>query len=671
MPHFENKDRAKDFLREQTADYLKRTGRPTDKEMSCIHPENHENGVDKRPSMGFNKKRGNACYCAACGKSYDIFDFIAVDTNKSDYNEQFAYACEMYNVTYGKSTTKRRTSSTDAPKTTENATEATETATERTTTQEDIKDYTEYYKACRAHINAPVARQYLDSRKISADIAARFWLGYDAEADPASAPGATGNEYKAHPTPRIIIPFDSSHYMGRRTDGISEYKAVNSKGSGTAIFNLKALKESNGRPLFILEGAFDALSVIEAGGDALALNSTSNVTMLLELLKAEKTKRTLIIALDNDKSGENAAIKLAAGLRELNIPYTTADICEGCKDANEALIKNRTKLEQDIAAAERRATKPDNTADYIANELYAEINKLQGQSGRKTGFAEFDAVAGGIYNGLYVIGGISSLGKTTLIHQMADQMAAAGHDIVFFSMEQSRLELVTKSVSRVIAQLDPKTTITSLQIRNGLDNIIIERAIKEYAAGIGGHMNIIEGNFDCTVGAIWEYVEQYKARNGKTPIVFIDYLQVIQAEENEQTGRTPTDTRAIVDANITKLKRMSRRLETPVIVISSLNRGNYLTPIDFESFKESGGIEYTCDVLWGIQLKIMNDGIFDKAADIKKKREMVNKAKREQPRKVELICLKNRYGVCNYSVDFLYYPERDYFKSIPFTPYTE
>lgn len=671
MPHFESRDKAREFLKTMTADYMNSTQRPTDKEISCIHPENHEGGVDARPSMGYNKKRKNACYCAACGKSYDIFDFIAIDQNMSDYNEQFNYACKLYNVTYDTDTTKRRTSKVKNHITAENAPEATETRPERTTEQDPISDYTEYYKACRARINDPTARRYLDSRGISPDTAARYWLGYDPAADPASAPGATGSEYKAHPAPRIIIPFDKGRYTGRRIDAISDYKYSNSKGGGITMFNTKALKESSGRPLFIVEGAFDALSVIEAGGDAIALNGTSNVTMLLELLRAEKTKRTLIISRDNDKPGQNAAIKLAAGLRELNIPYTTANIYEGCKDANEALTKNRAKLEQDIKAAERKAAKPDNTADYIMNELQAEINQRKGQNDRKTGFTELDAAAGGIYNGLYVIGGISSLGKTTLVHQIADQMAAAGNDVIFYSMEQSRLELVTKSISRVIAQLDPKTTITSLQIRNGLNNIIVERAIKEYQAGIGGHMNIIEGNFDCTVGAIWEYVEQYKQRNDKTPIVFIDYLQIIQAEKNEQTGRTPTDARAVVDANITKLKRMSRRLETPVFVISSLNRGNYLTPIDFESFKESGCIEFTADVIWGIQLKIMNDAIFDKATDIKKKREMVNKAKKEQPRKVELVCLKNRYGVCNYSVDFMYYPERDCFKSIPFTPYKE
>ena len=65
------------------------------------------------------------------------------------------------------------------------------------------------------------------------------------------------------------------------------------------------------------------------------------------------------------------------------------------------------------------------------------------------------------------MGGISSVGKTTFISQLADQMAAAGEHVLFFSMEQSRLEMVSKSLARRTAMLDVPTALTSLQIRTG------------------------------------------------------------------------------------------------------------------------------------------------------------------------------------------------------------
>ena len=110
---------------------------------------------------------------------------------------------------------------------------------------------------------------------------------------------------------------------------------------------------------------------------------------------------------------------------------------------------------------------------------------------------------------------------------------------------------------------------------------------------------------------------------------------------------------------------MSRALDLPIFVISSLNRSNYLTPVDFEAFKESGGIEYTADVVWGLQLDVMNDPIFDKEKGVKEKREKVRDAKAAIPREIELVCLKNRYGR-SYNVHFRYYPQYDLFR--PYNP---
>jgi replicative DNA helicase len=116
-----------------------------------------------------------------------------------------------------------------------------------------------------------------------------------------------------------------------------------------------------------------------------------------------------------------------------------------------------------------------------------------------------------------------------------------------------------------------------------------------------------------------------------------------------------------VDSIVRGLKKMQGDHGLVVFVISSFNRQNYLTPVDFESFKESGGIEYTADVVWGLQLQILNEPLFDKDKQIKEKREKVKEAKRADPREIELVCLKNRYGWANYSCNFKYYPRCDLF----------
>ena len=58
---------------------------------------------------------------------------------------------------------------------------------------------------------------------------------------------------------------------------------------------------------------------------------------------------------------------------------------------------------------------------------------------------------------------------------------------------------------------------------------------------------------------------------------------------------------------------------------------------------------------------MMNDELFGNDAKLKPKREAVKEAKIANPRDIELVCLKNRYGVSSYSCRFKYYARYDYF----------
>jgi replicative DNA helicase len=140
-------------------------------------------------------------------------------------------------------------------------------------------------------------------------------------------------------------------------------------------------------------------------------------------------------------------------------------------------------------------------------------------------------------------------------------------------------------------------------------------------------------------------------------VVFVDYLQILQPTEENRASVKET-----VDKAVTELKRMSRELNIPVIVISSVNRANYLTPVDFESLKESGGIEYTADVIYGLQLQCLNDDLFQQEKKLTEKRKKIKEAKATNPRKIELVCLKNRYGIANFSCYFKYTPAYDLFE---------
>jgi replicative DNA helicase len=363
-----------------------------------------------------------------------------------------------------------------------------------------------------------------------------------------------------------------------------------------------------------------------------------------------------ILCFDNDKAGQTATNTLREGLTRLNLVYVVEDICGGCKDPNEALVKDRASFLSAVKRAKERATqKPDNAALYIDQFLTADLARFKDSI--DTGYPNLDEQAGGLYPGLYVVAAISSLGKTTFCLQAAEQIAEDGKDVIFFSLEQSRLELVTKGIARRTAQNNLQNAVTSLQIRKGYLPAQVLKAADEYREKVGNRLSIVEGNFACNIGYIRDYTRDYINNNQVRPVVFVDYLQILQPTEENRAGVKET-----VDKAITELKRMSRELNIPVIVISSVNRANYLTPVDFESLKESGGIEYTADVIYGLQLQCLNDELFQQANKLTEKRKKVKEAKAANPRKIELVCLKNRYGVANFSCYFKYTPAYDLFE---------
>ena len=327
---------------------------------------------------------------------------------------------------------------------------------------------------------------------------------------------------------------------------------------------------------------------------------------------------------------------------------------EAMKQAIETITEEATSDSSNVELPTYYTRKPHNTSQYIDDLLISDIERLKAAGCRQTGFPVLDKLCKGLYAGLYTIAATSSLGKTTFALQIADNLAEAGHEVLFFSLEQSRLELITKSFSRMLKQANDET-ISSLTLRSGSDSENLKAAAQLYKAKIDDRMNIIEGNFGCSVDYVTAYVAEYISKNGGNPIVFVDYLQILQPSAAQKN----MSTREAIDQTVTALKRLSRDYGLTIFIISSVNRANYMQPIDFESLKESGGIEYTCDVIWGLQLQCLNEEIFSKGDKIKEKRERIKAAKAENPRQIELVCLKNRYGISNFTCSFEYRPDCD------------
>lgn len=589
--------------------------------------------------------------CFACDKGGDTLDLIGYVEGIDDYNSKLKRAGELFNVTID--TPAREYQNQD--KTAQN--------TDNTDTHNSIHtpvngNFIEFYKQANDNIQAT---DYPEKRGLSKAILDRFKIGYIENWKHPNAPeNVTGS-------PRLIIPVTPTSYLARDTrENIPDYQKqyAKTKVGGSDIFNGRAFIGDLDKPIFIVEGEIDALSIMEVGGVAVALGSTSNAKKLVEMVRDKQLERPLILALDNDSRGRKAQAELEKLLQEQKTPYTVTVLTEGAiKDPNEMLVRDREAFKALVKEAIRNAkddkekyleTSTDNYIQDFLNGIADSVNTPY----IPTGFKGIDeALDGGLYEGLYIVGAISSLGKTTLVTQIADQVAKQGHDVLIFSLEMARSELMAKSISRhtVIEVLDKGGDMKNAKTVRGItagvryanyndtEKELIKNAVTAYS-DYAKHIYITEGVGDLGVNQIRATVEKHTRYTGNTPLVIVDYLQILAPYNERATDKQNTD-KAVME-----LKRISRDFKTPVIGISSFNRDNYNNAVSMQAFKESGAIEYSSDILIGLQLKGAGTKDFD-----------VTEAKSKNPREIELVILKNRNGKTGTKIPLEFYPLFNYF----------
>lgn len=596
-------------------------------------------------------KDGLKWKCFACDRGGDTLDLIGYLEDIDDYSAKLTRAGELFNLDID-------IEAHEEYKKQDTTVHNTDTKINMNTDKTAQTNYIDFYK--QAH-NDIKETDYPKKRGLSVEVLERFHIGY---VENWRKPNAHDN---VPTTPRLIIPVTPTSYLARDTrdnipDSQKQYSKM--KVGSSEIYNSIAFTNNADKPIFIVEGEIDALSIMEVGGVAVGLGGVSNAEKLVDKLKDKKLERPLILALDNDSAGRRAQDELAKLLQANKIPYITAELTDqDVKDPNEMLVREREAFTARVEEAIRNAkndkekyleTSTDNYIQDFLNGIADSVNTPC----ISTGFPMLDeALDGGLYEGLYIVGAISSLGKTTLVTQIADQVASKGHDVLIFSLEMARSEIMAKSISRhTIMEVlqkgeDTKNAKTVRGVTSGnryekysnTERELIKNAVQTYS-GYAKHVYITEGVGDLGAQQIRETVEKHKRYTGNTPLVIVDYLQILAPYNERATDKQNTD-KAVME-----LKRISRDFKTPVIGISSFNRDNYNNAVSMQAFKESGAIEYSSDILIGLQLKGAGDKDFDPT-----------EAKKKNPREVELVILKNRNGQTGAKVPFEFYPMFNYF----------
>lgn len=588
------------------------------------------------------------CYSTQHTGNRNSYDFIglieATQKHTGDFNETLAAACNAADISFAGF----------------NNNAVSQARTEATKPHRDQAysnhDYSEYVMKCKKNLSDEDCLSFLANRGFTdLSFLQQNGIGYDPEK-------------KA-----VVLPYnkEGTYYITRSIESKRYYKL-----GPEILFHGSNLYQSD-QSVFVTEGQFNALAIEAAGGKAIALGSTNNSMKLLQEIDdhGKPTAPLLIIAFDNDyvtpaesekeytneeltakgKATDEKAISLvneltSRGVNAVRVPQ----LYQNYNDANDFYKSNPTGFAAAINAAETTKSEQNHVKEDYVNENSAAgsindftnaLKTMAKTPAIETGFNSLDgALDGGLYAGLYILGAITSIGKTTLIMQIADQIAKHGTDVIIFSLEMSKYELIARSISRESFINDKDNALTTRDIldANRWKAFITKKSSNMNEAQNGykayaDHVFIVEGIGDVTVDTIREKVNQHKLIMNTSPVVIVDYVQLLQPLNEHMTDKQNTD------KNVMELKRISRDYNTPIIGISSLNRAAYNAAVTLEAFKESGAIEYSCDVLMGLN---------------KEKKE-----KEEDTYKVmKLELLKHRNGRSGVKTTFDYYPAYNYFR---------
>lgn len=685
-----NRDEAKHIIKNQLENYLQSKGINTNSLFTCLNPDH----PDRHPSMSIDKTGPNApqAHCFSCGARYDTLDIIGIEYGLDNYDDQLEMGAKLFGLgEIEPRSTDRKNQNQPKIERQPIFNKATDTIGQLPDSPEI--DFTPEVLAAHEELGShPEALAYYKKRGLSDATIEAYKLGYHVKGHNDLLKNHPENQCKSHKENlyRYILPYPN--LAGKYTYFITEiidreqidgynkkYRKINKNETGLAapIFNERYLMGNVPPVIFICEGIYDALSVEEAGSNAIAFVGIGH-RRFLQLCKKFFPDTVFVVSLDNDNSGQSASEKVIAGLRALRLPFIVR-APEGGKDFNEMLTgypanfyrfikdaisdaleaKEQFQAEiESIDAIERAAYLQTSTA-YHLQEFINGIADSVDTPYYPTGFTALDeALDGGLYEGLYLIGAISSLGKTTFALQIADHIAESGQDVLVFSLEMARSELMAKTISRLtlINALNMYGDTRNAKTVRGItvgkryegysddERATIKAAIESYSK-YADHLYIYEGVGDIGAAQVKEIVERHIHYTGTRPVVLIDYVQILAPADPRYTDKQN------VDKSVLELKRLSRDYKIPVIGVASFNRDNYDKKVSLVALKESGSLEYGSDVVIGLQLKGTGTKDFD-----------VDAAKTKNPREIELKILKNRNGKTGCTLNYLYYAMFNYFK---------
>jgi len=198
---------------------------------------------------------------------------------------------------------------------------------------------------------------------------------------------------------------------------------------------------------------------------------------------------------------------------------------------------------------------------------------------------------------LDILAGRPGMGKTSAALSYALGAAAAGHGVLFVSLEMNRLELMQRATSDVI--FDGASGIPYEAIRDGRftsDNA--KRRVYE-ASRVFRNMplHLVDAS-SLTIGRLNMIVRRYKRRmeaaGQKLELVMVDYLQLVRPDFR-------TDNTNLAVSEVSRgLKSIAKQYDVGVLALAQLNRSVESRPDKrpmLSDLRDSGQIEQDADAV--------------------------------------------------------------------------
>jgi len=657
-----NIDDAKTVIKGYLPDYLAELGLPCDKneKFVCLNPSDS----GSYPSMSYypDHRMGPCVRCFRCGAIYDIFDLVGMYENIPDFISQLRFLADKYGIQlhddqqckfHRNSDADKKVSAVrdgDVDRFKEEKLMELDMMLKDEKELDPVKDATERKQRREAVIARSAsgrarAVEYLMSRGIDGALVEKYGIG----SVPAYYDAVTHTKWDA-----LVIPLSSDRAVIRNLAPNPAAKERYRKLGDAGMWNIGALYEAvrTNQCVVVTEGEIDALSVISAGGIAVALGGLNFDLLFRELDNVAKStgkKPDLVIALDTDEVGMEARDKFVSIAKNKKLKYYVLPELHGgtkYKDLNEFLLSDRDvfiKLIGYISGVDGVEgylfDKEGQNAMYFPS-LLDDIAGCNTDNDKRvpTGLdALDDLLGGGIGYGFYILGALPGIGKTTLMLQMVDELAKQGHYVLYYTLDNTRDELIGKSISRLTYEIavseyqDIFLARTSAEFLKGkgyskytdLEKKVILDACKSYS-DFGQRIYMYESLPN--IESIGDKIDKMIKHKHKKPVVVVDYMQMIKMDPKADDKRN-------VDIVLCALKDLARKYSIPVFGISSLNRDNYYNPAKLSGIKSSGEGEYFANFVMileytGIGKESFN---FDKAAEA-------------NPSRVDLVLLKNKMG---------------------------